>query len=204
MGTEKLHTEVRQEQIARAAVSLIATSGMAGLSVAAVARRVGIVPSAIYRHFQGKEEILDAVLELFRARILGNVAAVLEETSDPLERLRRLLMRHARLIRENEALPRIIFSEEVCSRSHQRRARLHAIIREFLERVAEIVRLGQEEGKIRPQLDPGTIALMFLGTFQPAAILWHLSDGAFDVTKHSERAWRILRDAIEVQDGGSK
>jgi AcrR family transcriptional regulator len=201
MGTEKLHTEVRQEQIAQAAVSLIAANGMSGLSVAAVARRVGIVPSGIYRHFQGKEEILDAVLELFRGRILENVALVVEETTDPLERLRRLLMRHAQLIRENEALPRIIFSEEVYSRSKQRKARLHAILREFLGRVAEIVRLGQEDGRIRPKLDPGVVSLMFLGTFQPAAILWHLSEGAFDVTKHSESAWLLLKDAIEARGG---
>ena len=129
------------------------------------------------------------------------MAVVMEETSDPLERLKRLLMRHAQLIRENEALPRIIFSEEVYSRSQQRKARLHAIILEFLGRVAEIVRLGQEEGRIRSQLDPAVVSLMFLGTFQPAAILWHLSDGAFDVTKHSECAWGILKNAIEAEGG---
>jgi len=199
MAAEKLHTDVRQEQIAEAALHLVASHGIKGLSVAAVARRVGIVPSAIYRHFHSKDEIFDAVLDLFGTRVIGNVSSVCEETADPLERLRRLLMRHARLIRENEALPRIIFSEEVYNRSAERKARLHGIIQEFLARVAEIVRTGQREGRIRADLDPATVSLMFIGLFQPAAILWHLSDGRFDVTKHTERAWEILRDAIEAK-----
>jgi len=43
MSTEKLHTEIRQEQIAQAALSLVSNDGMKKLSVANVARRVGIV-----------------------------------------------------------------------------------------------------------------------------------------------------------------
>jgi len=199
MAAEKLTTEVRQEQIAEAALRLVASQGMKGLSVAGVARRVGLVPSAIYRHFQNKDALVQAVLDLFGAKILGNVQAVYRETKDPLERLRRLLMRHARLIRENEAIPRVIFSEEVYSRSSEMRARLHGIVKEFLDRVAEIVQEGQREGRIRPDLDPGTVSLVFIGLFQPAAVLWHLSNGGFDVTKHTQRAWQILQDAIEVK-----
>ncbi|HEY6572448.1 MAG TPA: helix-turn-helix domain-containing protein, partial [Candidatus Eisenbacteria bacterium] len=62
MRTRKLATEVRRDQIAAAALQIIAAHGVRGLSLAAVARRVGLVPSAIYRHFAGKDEILDATL----------------------------------------------------------------------------------------------------------------------------------------------
>ncbi len=200
MVAEKLATDVRQEQIAEAALRLVASHGMKGLSVAAVARRVGLVPSAIYRHFRSKDALVEALLDLFGSKILGNVHAVHRETDDPVERLRRLLMRHARLIRENEAIPRVIFSEEVYSRSSEMRARLHGIVKEFLSRVAEIVQEGQRAGRIRPDLDADTVSLVFIGLFQPAAVLWHLSNGGFDVTKHTQRAWQILRDAIEVEE----
>jgi AcrR family transcriptional regulator len=198
MAAEKLNTAVRQEQIAEAAMRLVASHGMKGLSVAAVARRVGIVPSAIYRHFHGKDEVLDAVLELFQARVMGNVATVRSETADPFEQLRRLLVRHTGLIRENEALPRIIFSEDVHYRSAHRKARLLQIIRGFLEEVEKILREGQSAGCVRRDIDPGTASLMFIGLFQPAAVLWHLSDGDFDITRHTERAWKIFRRAIET------
>ncbi len=75
MSEEKLDTQIRREQIAEAALQLVASQGLRRLSVAAVARRVGLVPSGIYRHFRSKDEILSAVLERIEQRLLENVRA---------------------------------------------------------------------------------------------------------------------------------
>jgi hypothetical protein len=40
---------------------------------------------------------------------------------------------------------------------------------------------------------------MFLGLLQPAAILWHLSDGTFDAARQVERAGPIFLDAIRAR-----
>ena len=199
MPREKLDTEIRQEQFAEAALNIIGAQGLRGLSIARVAHRVGLVPSAVYRHFASKDDLLDAVLTLIRDRLLGNVTAVCGETTEPLECLRRLLMRHAQLVRENKGIPRIIFSDEVFAGHPQRKAAVHEMLRSYLKRVAEIVRLGQEKGQIRSGLDQSTLALMFMGMIQPAAILWRLSDGGIDITKHAERAWQIFSDAIRAE-----
>ncbi|MBI2220156.1 MAG: helix-turn-helix transcriptional regulator [Acidobacteria bacterium] len=53
----KLDTEIRQEQIAQAALAVVARHGIRRLSIASVARRVGIVPSAPYRHFENKDDL---------------------------------------------------------------------------------------------------------------------------------------------------
>ncbi|MEJ5377314.1 MAG: TetR/AcrR family transcriptional regulator [bacterium] len=198
MTQKRFHREVRREQIAEAALRLVGDQGIKGLSIAALARRVGIVPSAIYRHFQGKEELLDAILELFQKKVMANVHAVKQETRDPLEQMRGLLMRHVELIRENEALPRIIFSEDVHHRSTSRRSKLLAIIKGLLGEVESMLREGQKAGVIRKDLDPSTLALVFLGLFQPAAVLWHLSQGEFDVTRHARRAWEVFRRGVEA------
>jgi AcrR family transcriptional regulator len=199
MGTEKLDTELRQAQIAEAALNLVARHGMKGLSVAGVARHVGLVPSAIYRHFRSKDQILDAILDLLRDKLQGNVKAARKRAPAPLERLRWLLVLHVRLIREYQAIPRILFSEEVYGGNHARKTKLHRVFTSYLDEVAAIVRQGQKERLIRPELHPGTVALMFIGLFQPSAVLWHLSEGTFDVTKHAERAWKLFSEAIRVK-----
>ncbi|MFA5183255.1 MAG: TetR/AcrR family transcriptional regulator [Syntrophales bacterium] len=199
MRTEKLNTEVRQEQIAQAALGLVGSQGMKGLSMGGLARRLGLVPSALYRHFRSKEQVIDAILELLRNRLLENVATVCQETSEPLERLRRLLMLHVKLIRENQGLIRVFFSEEVHHGHPQRKARVYKTIKGYLDALAEIVHQGQQEGAIRSDVDPGTIAVMFLGLIQPGAILWHLSEGKFDVTKQAERSWKIFCATIMAE-----
>lgn len=200
MRAEKLSTEVRQEQIAEAALALVAERGIGSLSIARVARRIGVVPSAIYRHYRTKDDILDAVLELIRSRLLANVEATCRECDDPLERLQHLLTRHVRLLRENQGIPRVVFSQELHHGVPQRKARMYGIIREYLDRITEIAQHGQREGRIRADVTPETIALLYLGILQPGALMWELSDGNFDVTRHAERTWQFLRASIEERD----
>ena len=197
--TEKLDTDVRRDQIVEAALAVLGTRSVQDLGMADIARRVGLVPSAIYRHFRSKDEVLDAVLQRVGRRLLENVRTVRAQTADPLERLRRLLMQHAQLVRENQCIPRLVFSEAMAGDNSARRSTIHGIIRTYLDRLGEIAEEGQREGVIRPDLDGETVALLLLGIVQPGAVLWHLSEGKFDVTRHAQRAWRLLRAAIAAE-----
>ncbi len=196
MALEKLTSDVRQEQYVRAALALIAADGLKGLSVARVARRVGLVPSALYRHYPGKDALLDAVITLIKDRLHTNVALVTEQTGDALERLRRLLAAHVRVIRENEGFLRVMFSDELRNSHPERRAQLWQMVGGYLKRVADIISQGQQEGQIRRDIAPDTAAAMFLGLIQPAAILWNLSGGEFDVTRHVQKAWPVFCAAL--------
>jgi hypothetical protein len=40
------------------------------------------------------------------------------------------------------------------------------------------------------------VAVVFMGLFQPAAVLWHLSDGVFDVDEHLRKAWEVFAAAL--------
>jgi AcrR family transcriptional regulator len=199
MHTPKLQTDVRQEQIIRAALNVVASHGLKGLTMQRVAEQVGLAPSAIYRHFQNKDDVLNSILGLIQGRLLGNVRAVSEEVTDPLERLQSLLQRQVQLLRENPAIPRIVFSEEVYQGHPERQATVYRIIRSYLERLRHIMWQGQQTGHIRPDVTPDTLALMFLGLIQTAVFLWHMSGGAFDMVEHTERAWRVLSQAIRAK-----
>ena len=196
MGTEKIQTQIRKDQIVRAVLDLISRHGLKGLNVAAVAAEIGLVPSALYRHFKGKEAMVDAALEVIRRKLLGNVDAVCKETEDPLERLRLLLGRHLEMIRDNQAIPRIIFSED--AGYPDRKKKVYQTVKTFLSRVEAIVRRGQKSGQIRGEYTPEMVAVLFLGLFQPAAVLSYLSGGRYDVERHIRRAWPIFREAIRV------
>lgn len=200
MRAEKQTSEVRKRQIARAAMALIAGQGMKGLSVASVARKVGLVPSALYRHFKGKEEILKATIALVRDLLLENVRVVRERSGVPLEQLRFLLMRHIQMVREFQAIPRIVFSEEISASHPLRKEAIYKMIAEYLGQVAEIIIQGQRLGQINPGLDPETVSVMFLGLVQPPVILWYLSNGKFEVTNQAEKSWQIFKKAIQGEE----
>jgi len=196
MADAKLQTRIRREQIAEAALQLVATQGVKRLNIAAVARRVGLVPSGIYRHFPSKDAMLDAVLDLLDAKLQANVEAAKKETADPLRRLHGLFLRHIRIIRDGQAFPRIIFSDEALAARPERKTRVQRIVGDYLAEVERMVRDGQQQGCIDRQLQPGTAAMLFLGMIVPAGVVWHLTDGGFNLTQHAGRAWKMFQRAL--------
>lgn len=50
-----METELRREQIGQAAMDIVAIHGVRGLTNKRVAKVVGIVPSALYKHFKSKD-----------------------------------------------------------------------------------------------------------------------------------------------------
>lgn len=199
MRAEKQNSETRKRQIAGAAMALIARQGVKGLSVGAVARKVGLVPSALYRHYKGKEEILEATLKLVKDLILENIRSVQKESASPLEQLKLLMVRHLEMIQEFQAIPRIIFSDEASASQPLRRPVLFNLVKSILDQVAKLVAKGQCLGQIKPKLDPETVSVIFLGLVQPPAILWYLSQGSFDISKHMKKAWPVFEKAIQAE-----
>ena len=198
MRAQKTRTEIRQEQIAQAALDLIAEDGIHAVSIAAIAERVGVVPSALYRHYKRKDDILDAVLNLLRARMLGNVAAVRKETDDALERLKCVFMRHVGMLAENRAIPNVVFSEGIYSGHPARKSKVRDIMTRYLGQLAKIVREGQRTGSIRPDIRPKTVSVMFLGMILPAAVAWNVTDGRYSITEHAKTAWPLFRGQIAM------
>lgn len=193
----KTGSEVRQEQIVSASLDLVGRNGLKALTVAAIAQEVGVVPSGIYRHFKGKNEVIGAMVELIGRRLLGNVEATCHDTGDAEERLRLLHIRHVGLIRQSKGIPRLIFSEDVYNDDIAGKRRLYDVIQAYRNRVADIVREGQQAGTLRDDVKPEAVSLMFLGLIQPAAILSHISNGAFDITAETEQCWRLFSRAIQ-------
>lgn len=195
MATARQKTTVRREQIAQAALDLLAEHGPADVSMAGIADRLGLATSAIYRHFPGKDEVIDAVLDLIDERLQANVAEASRGAAPPLERLEGLLQRHVALVKSNSGIPRLLFSGEVFCGGESKRDRLHRLITGYLARVADILRDAQRLGSVRADIDAATLAVSFLGIVQPAVILAHLSGGRFDAGRHATLGWNLFVEA---------
>ena len=196
MSTPKMSTEARREQIARAALALFAQEGVEGFSIAKLSRSVGLVPSAIYRHFSGKEEVLEASLDVLRHKLYGLVEAARDESEDPLEILERLLKKHAHLIALGKAAPHVLLNSDASSGHEVRRMKLHRIFVGYLSQIEGIAREGQASGVIRKDVAAETIALLFVGIVQPAALLMGIRGESFNLVGHVTQAWKLFGQAI--------
>jgi AcrR family transcriptional regulator len=135
-----------RSRILSVASELYAKEGLAGLSMRRVAERVGLTAPAIYRHFEDKEALLQALgAEGFR--IFGTYLwEALGETT-PQARLLRTVERYLRFGLEQSRYYEVIFispaSELGLERMpQQNRERLGSSFQFLLDRVKECMEVG--------------------------------------------------------------
>jgi len=204
MRASKAKTEIRQGQIAQAALKLLAVRGWRRVSLAAIAKTVGIVPSDVYRHFTGKDQVLDAVLDLVDLRFQTNFKVTRQKTVDPVGCLHEVLTRQVQLILGGIPVSRIVLSVDVFTGRPRHRKRVQEIHRNYLGEIAAIVMDGQHKNLIRRELAAETLSMILLGLVQTPAIHWLVSPGGFDLQQHCERAWHILPGMIQISANGSR
>lgn len=200
MRAKKTETAIRKEQIVGAALDLIGSKGVQSLSIARIAAQVGIVPSAIYSHFKGKEDILDEVLALIKNRFLENVAQIRQETPKARDRLKLLLKKQTFMLNENRAIPYVVFADGMYTGNPERKAKVAETMMTFLGMVQKIIEEGRKDGSIREDMISATAAIMFIGMIMPVAIISNLSEGLFDINEHLKNVWPAFDRCLSTRN----
>jgi AcrR family transcriptional regulator len=97
------------DRILDAAVAVLGDAGQAGFSLREVARRVGITPMAVYRHYDGVDALLAAVRGRASAALLAAFTDALAEP-DPRARLEATARGYVRWAMANPEQFRLLFT----------------------------------------------------------------------------------------------
>ena len=92
-----------REKILEAAEEVLRRFGPSKATVVDVARALGVSHGSVYRHFAGKAELRDAVVEIWLARMNGPLEAIAAEDAPAAERLHRWLCELSQLKRRRHA-----------------------------------------------------------------------------------------------------
>jgi AcrR family transcriptional regulator len=152
----------RREQLVQATLTVIATDGLAGVTMPAIARAAGISTRLVAYYYPDIEELVVAAHEAATERYVGARWAATEDDASPTEKL-------ARLIRSG--LPQgsdVLLSQALNELSvDSYRTPAHAaLMASLFERevalYAEVLRAGVLAGEFRLREDPELLARSFV------------------------------------------
>lgn len=98
-----------REALLQAATDLLVREGPQRLSLRATARQAGVSPTAPYRHFAEKEELLAAVGQRGFARLQQELEARLQGVEEPREQLHQVGLGYVEFAQHNPHLFRLMF-----------------------------------------------------------------------------------------------
>ena len=155
------------------AVAVFNERGYDATSMEELAARLGVTKSAIYHHVPGKVELLRLALD----RALDALFAV---TAEPgavdgraIDRLEHVVRGSVRVLAAE--LPFVTLLLRVRGNSPVEQAAL-ARRREFDRIVTDLVRAAEEEGDVRPDVDPAVTSRLLFGTVN-SLTEWYRPDG---------------------------
>jgi AcrR family transcriptional regulator len=172
------------------AVAVFNERGYEATTMDELALRLGITKSAIYHHVPSKVELLRLALD----RALDALFAVTEEpeaTAGPaIERLEHVVRGSVRVLAAE--LPFVTLLLRVRGNSEVERAALQRR-RAFDRFVTDLVRAAEEEGDLRPDVDPAVTSRLLFGTVN-SLVEWYRPGGELTADRLAEA---VLTTAFE-------
>lgn len=178
------------ESLLDIAVAAFIERGFEATSMDGLAARLGVTKSAIYHHVPSKVELLRLALD----RALDALFAVTEEPGATrgraIDRLEHVVRGSVRVLAAE--LPFVTLLLRVRGNSEVERAAL-ARRRAFDRFVTDLVRAAEEEGDVRPDVDPAVTSRLLFGAVN-SLVEWYRPDGGLSA---DDLADALIRTSFE-------
>lgn len=158
-------------EILEAAVELFSERGYHGTSVRDILESTAASKGGFYHHFESKEQILVSIHDTFIDYELATAERIVDEYSDPEERLHQLIRAHMQSIFEHQKQMNV-FLQEVQELSDQKFESVQLKRRRYQGIFESTIAVCVSQGRLRADIDPKLQALLLVGALN-AVVRWY-------------------------------
>ncbi|MEX0761382.1 MAG: TetR/AcrR family transcriptional regulator [Dehalococcoidia bacterium] len=198
MATQiRLDHETRTQQILSAARELIAGGGSDGLTIRAVAEKVGVTEAAIYRHVASKEEVLLLLMDDVHESLFKVISEATFTDRSSLDKLEHMLHLHLSYVELRRGISFVVIAEAAQFQEPRVRSAGRRLVEDYLELVEGIVAEGVERGEIHHAVAPDAAAVLFFGMVQATVTRWLFDAAAHPLVENASSMWQLFRASLE-------
>lgn len=182
----------RQFEIIAAAGNILSASGVSGLTIKNLAKAMHFSESAIYRHFDSKEEIVVAMLGYLAENMDERLKQVVSGQKDPREKLEAIFLNQFEFFAQNPHFVVAVFSDGLMEESQKINAAILRIMQVKMNHLLPVIMQGQQQGLFTNAITTEELMHIIMGSFRLQMLKWRIANFQFDI----ERQGRNMLDAI--------
>lgn len=157
------------QRLEEAVLDIFSHSDFHKANIRDVANRAGVSFSTIYKHYGSKERLVFAFVDVWLGKLTERIYDHLQGIEDLKEMMRKVLWLQLDYYERNQGLARIIFMTlPMKTWMADETFKQKKMINMYLE----VMRNGQKEGILNPQVRAGVLLDFMLGTVQRAFTMW--------------------------------
>ncbi len=186
-----------KDRLETAVMEIFSTSDFHKASIRDIAERAGVSFTTIYKHYGSKEQLLFAFVNIWMGKLTDRIADHLNGIEDLKEKLRKVFWLHLDYYERNEGLGRILFmtlpmQTWMADNSFDQKRRITLII--------NVLKEGQKEGIINPEIRAGSLLDFMLGFIQRTFFMWIIRGKQDSLTTNANALFEMIWQGMANPD----
>lgn len=187
----------RQLEIIDAAGKILTSSGVKGLTIKNMAKKMQFSESAIYRHFESKEAIIIAMLNYLAESMDEQLANTVHLNEAADAKLIRMFKNRFDFFKKHPHFAVAVFSDGLMEESKAINEAIFKIMKVTKKHLVPIIKQGQQDGIFTTELTSYELVHVIMGTFRLHMFKWRLAKFEFDIKRSGNKLIKSILTIIK-------
>lgn len=180
-------TSKRQQEIIESAGKILMQKGVKGLTTKNLALEMNFSESALYRHFNNKEDIVVLLLDYLGSNIKERLNIISEKKLTSEEKLKQLFSSQFEFFNQNTHFVVAILSEGLFDESEKINQSIMKIIYYKMGLITKIIEVGKDNNEFTKSIETQEIVHIIMGSFRMMMLKWKFSKFEIDLINQGNK-----------------
>ncbi|QEM80598.1 nucleoid occlusion factor SlmA [Halomonas binhaiensis] len=190
----------RRDQILQALALMLEEDSGKRITIAALARQVGVSEAALYRHFPSKARMYEGLISFIEETLFERINRILDDHQEALTRCQCIMTLVLAFAEKNPGLSRLLGGDVLTGETARLRQRIHQLFERLETQFKQILREAELREGRRPAIPASAGANLLTVQVEGRIAQYVRSDYRHRPTEHWEDQWaalssQLLRDA---------
>jgi len=187
--------ESTKDRIINSAKKLFADQGYQKTTVVDISKQAGLSEAALYEYFQGKEDLLLTIPDLWVAELIEDLKDQLFGLKGAFNKLRKYLWWNMRRIEQSPLDAKIVYLF-LKTNANFMKTEVYSNVKILYSFLTDIFEEGKKSGEMKPDLDPLLARAIFIGAMDHLVTRWLLKDMSYSLLDNLEGIFSLMEDAF--------
>ena len=192
-NNSKENTRVR---IINSAKKLFAEQGYQKTTIVDISKQAGLSEAALYEYFQGKEDLLLTIPDLWVSELLQDLDEQLFGIQGAVNRLRKYLWWYLRRVEQAPLDAKIVYLF-LKTNANFLETEVYANVKKLYSYLIDIFEEGQKTGELKSELNPRVARDIFVGTMDHIITRWLLKDMSYSLFDNLDQTFNLIVSAFK-------
>jgi TetR/AcrR family transcriptional regulator len=186
----------RKDQILQTLAQMLENPAGEKATTAALAARIGVSEAALYRHFRGKAEMFEGLIEFIEQTLFALINKITSEEKSGVRQLESILSILLAFAQKNRGMTRVLVGDALVNEDERLQTRINQLHERLEAAVKQALRFGVSQGEIAQEVDIGAQANLMMSFVTGR---WHqFARSGFkrDPVELWPKQWRQLMEGV--------